>query len=576
MKTTSLPIYQLLLLVPLLLFSCAHQISPGGGPEDKTGPTILAAAPASGAVNVGRKSRISLSFSEWITKPSALKSISILPPVAGGSRTIINGRRLEIIPASPLAEATTYHVVVTSQLLDLHNNQLSAPFTLVFSTGPALDSGKVTGCVVDAGKRSVHPTVALISAPSGQTDTLFLGSPSYLSQGDSAGYFSIENVRPGAYQLIAFADRNNNRRLDPGVEDAFAPLRPVIMVSKLPETALLYPAESDTATPRLKSVKPGSSREVMAVFTRTLDSLHGCSGPAWSIIRSDKKGDGVTVSQTVWLDNNTRCALLLSDTLSRAQYRCIATYRKKRQTASTVISDTILFNGTSGLDTVRPALKSWSPAGRTALLPEIRLIFTKATMLPGALFLIDSLRDSVRLNTPPRPADTVVLVPARRLHPGSRYRLTLLETSGKDLAGNMLKRRDTTDTVARLVFTPPDADSIAVSLKGCAPCLPPEKNRRWQFIPFSGSEAPLVCADVNNCFTFDSIPSGKGFVAYFTDDNNNGRPDKGVLSPFTPPEPYVVLPDTIEARARWEIEVTDLTPCDRCAPHTIAAPAGKK
>ena len=173
-------------------------------------------------------------------------------------------------------------------------------------------------------------------------------------------------------------------------------------------------------------------------------------------------------------------------------------------------------------------------------------------------------------------ADTAVLVPTRRLHPGSKYRLLILKKFGKDLAGNMLKARDTTDTVARPEFTAIDPDSIALSLKGCAPCLAADTHRKWQFLPFSGSAVPLVSRDSGNCFSFDSIPAGKGFVAYFIDENNNNRPDKGLLAPFTPPEPYVILPDTVEARARWEIEGIVLIPCDRCQPHKATPPHVEK
>jgi hypothetical protein len=406
---------------------------------------------------------------------------------------------------------------------------------------------------------------------------LFLRDPDYLTQGDSGGYFSIENVRPGTYQLVAFIDKNNDRRLQPGIEEAYAPLRPVISVSKQTESTILYPVESDTASPRLKSVKPVSSKEIMCLWSGTQDSLHGCSEPAWSVVPAGNKGSGFSVHQTVWFDNRTRCALLLSDTLSIVQYHLIVVYRKKRQTTSNVISDTILFNGTSARDTIKPALLSCSPTGTTGLLPEIRLAFTKPTIMSNPLLLVDSLHDSVKLSALPRYADTVVLVPARRLRPGSKYRLLLLKNSGQDLAGNMLKARDTTDTVARPELTAIDPDSIAISLKGCAPCLAADTNRKWQFLPFSGSPTPLISKDSSGCFNFDSIPSGKGFVAYFIDENHNNRPDKGVLSPFTPPEPYVILPDTVEARARWEIEGIVLKPCDRCQPHkTVATPPVEK
>jgi hypothetical protein len=125
--------------------------------------------------------------------------------------------------------------------------------------------------------------------------------------------------------------------------------------------------------------------------------------------------------------------------------------------------------------------------------------------------------------------------------------------------------------VATPLFSAIAADSLAVSFAGCVPCLGTDKKRKWQFLPFSGGN-PALCADSNGCFRFDSLPSGKGAVGYFTDANDNGRPDKGSLVPWIAPEPSRIFPDTIEARARWEIEgVTFNKPCEQCRAHQAAA-----
>jgi len=562
----------------LLIFSCAHQLAPTGGPDDRTGPTIQSTAPASGSVNVDPHRRCIITFSEWISKTSAPKSVSVLPSLDGGAKIRVTGSRLEITPNKAFAESTTYHILITGTLQDLHSNSLVSSYTLIFSTGPSLDSGIVMGCVVDPSKRRFQPTVALFRAAGDKKDSVLFTDPDYLTQADSAAFFSIENVRRDTYRVIAFIDQNGNHRLDPGTEAAYAPVRRIIAVTPQPDTVRLFPAESDTATPRLESVKPLSSKIIVCKLSRPLDTVRGCSEPVWTLEHIDNRGTPPAVSEKHWFGHRTRCMLLLADTLSLVPYRVVCNFKKKKDTSFTIIKDTSRFNGVTVGDTVPPVLLSSLPAGTVPLLPEIQLNFTEPITLKGPAFLTDSLRDTVRLSADTGYADTVVLTPQRRLHPGNRYCLVLLKTNGKDIAGNPLKARDTTDTVGTFRFSVIAADSLAVSLKGCIPCLGAAAKRKWRFLPFSGGK-PAVCPDNGGCFSFDSLPYGKGNIGYFIDENGNGRPDPGSLVPWLAPEPSIVFPDTVEARARWEIEgVTFAGPCGQCAPYkvTTVTPAEKK
>jgi hypothetical protein len=564
----------------LLACSCAHQVAPGGGPEDRTGPTVMSVTPAQGSVNVDPHYPCTITFSEWISKNSAPKSVSVLPSLDGGAEIHVSGRRLEITPKKTFADSTTYHIVITSALLDLHANAIGSSYTLIFSTGPSLDSGKVIGCVVDPSKRLFQPTVALFRAAGEAEDSVLFTDPDYLTQADSAAFFTIENVRRGTYRLIAFVDQNANHRLDPGTEAAYAPVCRTVTVSPQPDTFRLYPVESDTVAPRLESVKPLSSKLIICKFSRPVDTVRGCSEPLWALERIDKKVNAPAVSERRWFSRRTRCALFLADTLSLAPYRVICSFSRKTGSSAVARCDTVRCNGVAIRDTVPPTLLSTLPVGTVPLLPEICLTFSKPVVIQGPLSLIDTLRDTVRLTADTGYSDSIKLTPRRRLHPGSRYGLLLLGTSGKDMSGNALKTHDSTDTVGKPQFSTIATDSLAVSLKGCAPCLGKGTKRKWQFLPFSGGN-PFMGKDSSGCFRFDSLPYGKGNIGYFIDENGNDRPDPGSLVPWVAPEAFFVFPDTVEARARWEIEnVTFARPCGQCTAHKVAAapkePAGNK
>jgi hypothetical protein len=576
MKITRFPFLRPLALIAAiiaLVCSCAHQVSPGGGPEDKTGPTILVSDPAHGAVMVNPRSGIVITFSEWISRSAAPRSVSILPPIEGGVKVRVAGRRLEITPATALAESTTYHVVITAQLADLRGNPLSSSFTLVFSTGATLDSGRIAGCIVDPAGQATMAVVGLYRKRDTLADSALFAAPDYLTQADSAAFFSFENVRSGPYRLVAFADKNNNRRLNPGVEAAFAPLTQTVVIKNSPDTILLYPVESDTTGPNIASVTPVSASALLATLTKAADTAAGISALSWRVERSDKKGGPLAVTKYAWIGKEMRrCLLYLADTQALAPYRLVFSYNRQAEKGAFTLRDTMRFNGAHPVDTVKPALSSVSPIATVGMEPELRLAFTEPVTGFTQLRLIDSLADTVALIADSSYNDTIALKPGRALHAGSSYRLVLLSSIGKDLAGNPLAPRDTTDTVLTPVFKVIEADSLAVSLKGCVPCLAPDSLRLWQFGPITGGPVSLA-ADSSGCFSFDSIPGRKGFISCWSDGNRNHKLDKGILVPWRSPEPFVAFADTIEARARWESEGVELkSACKGCKKHEPKKP----
>ena len=247
------------------------------------------------------------------------------------------------------------------------------------------------------------------------------------------------------------------------------------------------------------------------------------------------------------------------------------------------VIDTNTCNGSITPDTLRPAYLSATPLSGLPLAVKLHLAFSKPVGFSAPLVLVDTMHGQVPMRSATGFTDSVELTPERHLLPGMRYRLTLLQTSGRDLSGNMLKARDSVsgDTVAVVTFATIEADSLATALRGCAHCLPREPRRIWRFLPISGG-TPAQSADSSGCFHFDSLPSGRGLIEYFTDVNGNRSPDRGELFPFIAPEPFMVMPDTIEARARWEVDgVTFSKPCATCGPapkptHADSAAAAKK
>ncbi|MBN1757867.1 MAG: Ig-like domain-containing protein [Chitinispirillaceae bacterium] len=547
---------QILLVVFLFVVSCAHRQSPSGGPDDKTGPSSVIQNPPSGSVNVSRDVRISITFSEWLL-PASEKGVTLFPSTPLKAK--VKGRRLEIRPLQRLNDSTTYHLVITSGLKDLRNNQMSKPLSIVFSTGPTLDSGSLSGCVADPQRRLLQPAVALFRRPSPPGDSGFCGPPSFLALTDSSGRFTFENIRTGFYALLAWLDKNSDSRLQTG-EELYLPVDSIISVGTTPVNTLLYPARFDTSRQSIASVTAIDNRTIVGQWKKPWDSLV-CPQLPQFILQPADTGSPATALHSLITNGTPRIVLLPDSALDSTNYLLIYSFKSIFDTA--MFKDTLRLAGTPQPDTAAPFLTGSSPKTGADLHPEIRLFWSEPVSASFPLVMADTLGDTIALSGDSTAADTTLLTPGRALLPGHTYRTIFLSGQGKDLSGNPLRSRDSTDTASVITISAVIPDSIAVSLQGGAPCLETTPMRKWQFTPLAGHRSFTVPGTAAT-FRFDSLPAAKGRISTFIDLNGNDRRDDGRLLPFVAPEPFVMFEDTVEARARWDVEGVELGPCDPC------------
>ncbi len=548
------------IIYPTLFFAifCAHRQSPGGGPDDKTAPAVKATTPVNGSLSVPTDIKIIITFSEWLL-PASEKGVSLYPSTP--LKVKVSGSRLEIKPLYRLRDSTTYHLVVTSTLKDLHNNPLKNPINLIFSTGPSLDSGKVSGCVVDPVRKYLQPNIALFRAPWQKGDSGFCGTPEYLSQTDSSGSFSLANIRTGEYYLIAYFDKNGDSRLQAGSEEVYTTVESTLVVGAKDKKALLYPSVFDTARQVIASVKTIDNRTITGFWRKPWDTLMYPHSPIFRLEKKEKHASKVIKTEYRLSSSPKIFFLKTREPLDSGSYRLDYKIRSVFDTAD--VADTLRLDGKAEPDTSAPTLIRTLPEKQADLRPEIRFIWSEPVLLKSILLMADSTGDSVLLKGDGSVSDTSRYFVNRLLLPGRTYRIVLLTSYGTDISGNYLRALDSTDTASVITITTVKTDSIAVSLSGGASCLERNPLRKWIFKSLSG-DRNYICKDIENSFRFDSIPAAKGLIGTFIDLNGNDRPDVGTLVPFVAPEPFFMFEDTIEARARWDVEGVELLPCDPC------------
>ncbi len=553
------PIKQLAIAVCILFASCAHQSAPGGGPDDKTSPSIVTISPADGSVNVNPKGRITIVFSEWISSKSD-KGISIYPPV--NIKTVVSRNKLDIIPLKGFSGSTTYHISITTQLLDLHNNPILSPLSITFSTGPVLDSGTLAGCIIDPSKKYLQPKVVLFNKEHLHPDSMFTGAPDYLTQTDSSGLFEFKSIKKGLYYTIAFLDQNSDNRIQPSKEPVYSTSDSLLMISTKEQSVFLFPSSYDTTTLRLSNVKAQSSTILTGDWNIPLDPRSGYSNPQCHIYKIDTPSV-MTTGTYIPLPNGKMFTLRLRTPMSFSPYNLVC---KVIAPNGKTLDDTLKFNGISADDTTKPFARAMFPATGSVsdLEPKLHIIWSKPVIINSPVALIDSTGyDTLFMKPSPGYSDTTFFSLKRRLQPDRRYQLVIMRNAGTDIAGNQFKAKDSTDTAAIIMFRTLHADSIAISLQGAASCLEKNVHRKWIFKQFN-TMASYITKDSAGSFRFDSLQAGKGTLSYFDDLNENAKPDVGRLVPWYPSEAHFSAADTIEARARWDVEGVRIDMCGQC------------
>lgn len=579
-----------LMLSALAFMYCAHQVAPSGGPKDEVPPKIVKTVPESGTLNFPVKKSVVLNFSEWVDIRNVKRSITVFPTLPEGFKVAVTGKRIEIKPETAFAESTTYHIGINTELTDLHSVSVGTPFSIFFSTGSSIDSGAVFGCVIDAEKRNTQPKVALYRCEKDTLpDSAYLNFPSYLIQTDSSGVFRLKHVKKGTYIILAFVDNDNNNCLTPGTEKAYASRNRKFTLEKETGPLLLFPASSDTTTSKVASIKAISATVITGEWKEEAARNIFNEEYDWNIISLDTNVQAPVIKNYIPVKDSRIFVLRLSDSLTTGSYSLI--YRinprislplkdsdsiKKRVGE---LLDTIRFNGTQFTDTIRPAFTGASPSLDANLDASVTLKWSgpvKPTF--HRWFLADTLGDTVLLDVDTSFSEITEMRPVRKLTPGNSYYTLIPADYFVDFVGNhpkpkdYLTRKDTTTEDSIAIDSVPviyiklstiGLRDICFSLSGKASCLEPEKQRIWRFTPLN-STSSYTTSDKNSQFRFDSIPGSKGKISCFVDYNNDNEYSHGSLFPWTPPEPCFVFSDTIEARARWDIEGIEVSACDIC------------
>ncbi|MDO6743421.1 Ig-like domain-containing protein [Tenacibaculum soleae] len=205
----------LVVLVSIVIISCARRGRPDGGPKDEDAPIMVTANPPYESIHFNKK-EIKIEFDEYIVLKNISKQLVISPPLKyppiitpqGTPSKYIN---IEILDT--LKTNTTYTFNFGNAVQDNNEKNTLESFKYVFSTGNYIDSLKIKGSVTTAftKEKLKNISVLLYRLDSSYTDSvIYKQKPNYVTNTLDSTNFEFTNLKDGKYLLLGLKEASSD------------------------------------------------------------------------------------------------------------------------------------------------------------------------------------------------------------------------------------------------------------------------------------------------------------------------------------------------------------------------------
>lgn len=583
----------------LILSACASIGRPEGGPRDEDPPVFVSSNPAPGAVNVDR-TRLTAYFDENIQLEDAFTKVVVSPAQKQPPSVSANGKRLSVEFRDTLLPNTTYTIDFADAIKDLNEGNILDGFALDFSTGPEIDTLRISGMVLQA--ENLEPAQGmLVGVYSNLSDTAITTLPfERIARTNQYGQFTIRNLKPGTYRVYAVNDVNRDYHWDRSEDVAFidytvSPTTELIEVSDtlwaadrsdsihvrqgiryLPNDVLLtwfnenysaqylkdykrperhkitvnFGAQSDTLPEiRIVSGTPGVGREISEwarlKVNATRDSLE-----YWMTDSSVISADSLMLSMRYLKTDTTENLVWTTDTL-KFFFREPKQAKKKKEEKKEVRVDSL--GDTIPEPPVLTFLTVKAGSGSQDLNRPLVIEYNQPLMsLDTAAIHLEMQEDTLWIPVRELKLRPDSLNPLLRSvadvqwTPGAKYRFTADSLAFMGIYNQWNKPYKTEFSARQLE----DYSSIKFQLAGLDSVAAVVEL-------LSSSDAPVYRAAVGPGETevvLKYLNPGAYYARVILDSNGNGKWDTGSISDSLQPEEVYYFPKKLNLKKNWDIE----------------------
>jgi len=546
MSAVPIPLYMAFLIMSILASGCAKQGFPPGGPLDDVPPEVISTWPRPNSVSVDVTSPIWVEFSEVMDRRSTEPSIFISPNPSGELRIKWGRRKAKLKLPGGLRDGTTYVVTIGANASDLHGNRLGSSYSFAFSTGDSINTGRIKGRVIDnlSGASGAQVWAYVVSDGRAAPDPSS-GVPDYVTQSDGSGYYGFSYLSHAEYRLLSFRDRDRNGVYTPGRDPIGVCSGDVSLGAGRDSVTLsdIVLAIRDTTPPSLVEVKPTDGSHLSLRFNERLD--------IGTLRARISDGESLKVVSIYGDPLDLRRAFILTGIQTPDRRYSLDLLGGEDLSGNALSPVSLTFFGSPEPDTTAPRVVLTIPPDSAAtVMPRARI----EVAFSEAMEMTDP--EGVYTISPPHPLKAYWVGPNRlafepegEFKRGTWFRLTIGGGKLSDPAGN---RMEESFSLSFRTASPEELGTVSGAVTGSGgpfiielSGIPRGKGAFRTEIPSPGPYSV-------------EVPKGDYLVSAFEDRDGDGTFNYGSPHPFSPSERFVLYPDTVHVRARWESSGIDL------------------
>lgn len=553
------------LILLMNIFGCANPLPPSGGPRDTIPPKIIEYFPENGRTNY-REKYVKIKFDKYMDKNSVQENTTIIPSL--NTEFDWSGKQLKIEFLEQPDENTTYSISLGSEIKDWKGNKPDESFSIIFSTGNNIDSGKITGKLTT--NNPAGASVLLYKLPNDSNEfrifDITTEKPNYYIQIGSSGLFEIKALKDGFYRLIAIRDKYKNRIYDDGDDDFGAYFEDIyIKQDSVVDVKIKLGPPIDNLGPILYDAIPVSNNIIELIFSEPLDSNY-LSPNAVSIHRLEDNNqlDEISPFSIIFsTESNFKLMLFLSENLDTSYNYLVKCNLNSdialRDTIGNIIRDTansVVFTPATKEVKIIPSLISASLQDSSVnVYPKSEFEFVFNLPLQkrdyNNLFKLINLTDnsSEKSEVFFKTDNIITIKPVKKLSSDCWYELSL--QSDSIFSFNNMKMSVSTFSYKFKTADIRNHSGISGNLKTNYRC------KGEFFVIIKNTITKKIEITKTNKFlewNFDDLPPGDYEFEVFCDEDGNGRYSFGYAKEFRFSERFFIPKDKITLKSRWKLE----------------------
>ena len=571
----------------VIISSCANQGMPTGGPIDTLPPILVNSQPKYKATNY-KGNEVRLTFNEYINTSKISETLVISPPLEKRPTILTRSKTVIVRFNEDLSDDVTYLLDFKDAIVDNNENNPYEDFRFSFSTGSTYDSLRVAGHVFNGFNLEPMENILVMLHKNLHDSAVFTLRPNYIAKTDKTGFFLIDNVSAGSYNLFAINDLNNDLKYNEGAEE-IAFCDSVIVPSAeyvdlidtvvsgtdsffisgythfFPEPVFMHYFTEDIFEQFIKTYTRSSKYKCDFIFNKPVNDtfnvrLVNNEVENWYLLEPNSEMDSITlwITDTTLANNDTllmeisyfqldtsKQLIVQKDTLS-LHFTAQEDNSSRRRRSLTddeeneeepLVPQFRLTTNTSGIFELNNDIEITSPEPIHEFDADgVNLYLTGDTLKTRLEYTIT--QDSSRFRT---------YRITHKWKPGTSYTLEIDSAAFINIYGitsskmsQAFNTRDE-DYYGRVVVKFSDIKSPIIA----------------QLLMNDSKESVLISKSIStsDIVTFDYLAPGKYIVKIIYDDNNNGKWDSGSFQDKIQPERVAYHNEVIRVRSNWDNEI---------------------